>query len=142
MNWRFWISDKTLRKFEELRIYCQRQNCNPGILVSRKVRFMYILRGKKRLRRLDGEKKNERTKEREKARKKQRRCKRKQQNLLAFATSSGELKTVNNRPQDNVRNRSCLTMLPILYSVIEANIPLIFLSLVSTTATFSSCSVV
>ena len=33
MNWRFWLSDKTVRKFEELPIYCQRQNCSPGILV-------------------------------------------------------------------------------------------------------------
>ena len=44
MNWRFWLSDKTVRKLEELTIilYCQRQNCSPGILVSSKVRFMYI----------------------------------------------------------------------------------------------------
>ena len=45
MNWRFWLSDKTVQKFEELPIYCQRQNCNPVILVSRKVRFMYIFAG-------------------------------------------------------------------------------------------------
>jgi len=70
MKWRFWLSDKTVRKFEELPIYCQRQSCNPGILVSRKVRFMYILRGKKRLRRLDGEKK-ERTNERKRESKKE-----------------------------------------------------------------------
>jgi len=32
----FLASDKTVRKFEELPIYCQGQNCSPGILVSRK----------------------------------------------------------------------------------------------------------
>ena len=45
MNRRFWLSDKTVRKFEELPIYCQRQNCSPGILVSSKVRFMWIFAG-------------------------------------------------------------------------------------------------
>ena len=45
MNWRFWLSDKTVRKFEELPIYCRRQNCSPGILVSSKVRFMWIFAG-------------------------------------------------------------------------------------------------
>jgi len=40
MIWRFWLSDKTVRKFEELPIYCQRQNCSPGILVSSKVWFI------------------------------------------------------------------------------------------------------
>jgi len=37
MIWRFWLSDKTVRKFEQLPIYYQRQNCSPGILVSNKV---------------------------------------------------------------------------------------------------------
>jgi len=37
---------QTVRKFEELPIYCQRQNCSPGILVSSKVRFMWIKWGK------------------------------------------------------------------------------------------------
>jgi len=32
MSWRFWLSDKTVRKFEELSIYRQRQNCSPGNL--------------------------------------------------------------------------------------------------------------
>jgi len=34
MSWRFWISDKTVRKFAELPTYYQRQKCSPGILVS------------------------------------------------------------------------------------------------------------
>jgi len=42
MSWRFWLSDKTVRKFEELPIYRQRQNCSPEILVSSKVRLMWI----------------------------------------------------------------------------------------------------
>ena len=41
----FWLSDKTVRKFEELPIYCQQQNCSVGILVSSKVRFMWIFAG-------------------------------------------------------------------------------------------------
>jgi len=45
MSWRFWLSDKTVRTFEELSIHCQRQNCSPGILVSSKVRFMWIVAG-------------------------------------------------------------------------------------------------
>jgi len=53
MSWRFWFSDKTVRKFEELfyiytvcvYIHCQRQNCSPGNLVSRKVRFIRIFAG-------------------------------------------------------------------------------------------------
>ena len=44
-HWRFWLSDKTVRKFEELPIYCQRQNCSPGILLSSKVKFMWIFAG-------------------------------------------------------------------------------------------------
>jgi len=45
MIWRFWLSNKTVRKFEELPIYCQRQNCSPGILVSSRVWFMWIFAG-------------------------------------------------------------------------------------------------
>jgi len=45
MTWRFWLSDKTVRKFEELPIHCQRQNCSPEILVSSKVRFIWIFAG-------------------------------------------------------------------------------------------------
>jgi len=45
MIWRFWLSDKTVRKSEELPIYCQRRNCSPGILVSSKVWFMWIFAG-------------------------------------------------------------------------------------------------
>jgi len=45
MSWRFWVSDKTLRKFEELPIHCQRQNCNPGNLVSSEIRFIWIFAG-------------------------------------------------------------------------------------------------
>jgi len=45
MSWRFWLSDKTVRKFEELPIHCQRQNYSPGNLVSSKVRFIWIFAG-------------------------------------------------------------------------------------------------
>jgi len=45
MNWRFWLSDKTVRKFEELPIYCQQQNCSPGILVSSEVWLCEYSRG-------------------------------------------------------------------------------------------------
>jgi len=47
MSWRFCLSGKTVRKFEELGlpIYCQRQNCSPGIPVSSKVRFIWIFAG-------------------------------------------------------------------------------------------------
>jgi len=45
MSWRFWVSGKTVRKFEELPIYYQRQNCSPGNLVSSNVRFMWIFEG-------------------------------------------------------------------------------------------------
>jgi len=45
MSWRFWLWNKTVRKFEELPIYCQRQNCSPGNLVSSKVRFIWIFAG-------------------------------------------------------------------------------------------------
>jgi len=45
MSWRFWFSDKTVRKFEELPIHCQRQNCSQGNLVSSNVRFIWIFAG-------------------------------------------------------------------------------------------------
>jgi len=49
MSWRFWLSDKTVRTFEELQVpiycYCQRQNCSPGILLSSNVRYMWIFAG-------------------------------------------------------------------------------------------------
>ena len=41
----FLAFEQTVRKFEELPIYCQRQNYSPGILVSSKVRFMWIFPG-------------------------------------------------------------------------------------------------
>jgi len=45
MSWHFWLGDKTVRKFSELPIYCQRQQCSPWILVSSKVRFIWIFAG-------------------------------------------------------------------------------------------------
>ena len=42
MGWRVRLSDKTVRKFAELPIYCQRQKCSPGILVSSKISLMRI----------------------------------------------------------------------------------------------------
>jgi len=45
MNWRFLVSDKNVRKFEDLPIYCKRYDCSPGILVSSKLRFMWIRGG-------------------------------------------------------------------------------------------------
>jgi len=41
----FLAADKTVRKFAELPIYCQRQKCSPGILVSSEVGFMWIFTG-------------------------------------------------------------------------------------------------
>ena len=43
MGWRLRLSDKTVRKFAELPIYCQRQKCSPGNVVSG--RFMQIFAG-------------------------------------------------------------------------------------------------
>ena len=40
MSWHFWLSDKTVRKFQELPIHCQRQNSSLGILVSSKVKWI------------------------------------------------------------------------------------------------------
>ena len=42
MGWRLRLLDKTVRKFAELPIYCQRQKCNPGNVVSDCIRFMQI----------------------------------------------------------------------------------------------------
>jgi len=42
MGWRLRLSDKTVRTFAELPIYCQRQKCSPGNVVSGSVRFMQI----------------------------------------------------------------------------------------------------
>jgi len=45
MGWRLRLSDKTVRKSAELPIYCQRQKCSPGNVVSGSMRFMQILVG-------------------------------------------------------------------------------------------------
>jgi len=45
MGWRPWLSDKTVRKFAELPIYCQQQKCSPGNVVSGSIRFMQIFAG-------------------------------------------------------------------------------------------------
>ena len=42
MGWRLRLSDKTVRKFAELPIYCQRQKCTLGNVVSDSIRFMQI----------------------------------------------------------------------------------------------------
>jgi len=39
------VLDKTVRKFAELPIYCQRQKCSPGNVVSDSIRFMQIFAG-------------------------------------------------------------------------------------------------
>ena len=44
-TWRLRLSDKTVRKFAELPIYCQRQKCSPGNVVSDSIRFMQIFAG-------------------------------------------------------------------------------------------------
>ena len=36
---------KTVRKFAELPLYCQRQKCSPGNVVSGSIRFMQIFAG-------------------------------------------------------------------------------------------------
>ena len=41
----FAILLKTVEKFVELPIHCQRQNCSPGILVSSKARCMLKIAG-------------------------------------------------------------------------------------------------
>ena len=45
MGWRLRLSDKTVRKLAELPIYCQRQKCSPGNVVSGSIRFMQIVAG-------------------------------------------------------------------------------------------------
>jgi len=45
MGWRPRLSDKTVRKLAELPIYCQRQKCSPGNVVSGSIRFMQIFVG-------------------------------------------------------------------------------------------------
>jgi len=45
MGWRLRLSDKTVRKLAELPIYCQRQKCSPGNVVSDSIRFMQIFAG-------------------------------------------------------------------------------------------------
>jgi len=47
MGWRLRLSDKTVRTFAELPIYCQRQKCTPGNVhvVSGSIRFMQIFAG-------------------------------------------------------------------------------------------------
>ena len=44
-GWRLLLSDKTVRKFAELPIYCQRQKFSPGNVVSASIRFMQIFAG-------------------------------------------------------------------------------------------------
>jgi len=45
MGWRLQLSYKTVQKFVELPIYCQRQKCSPGNVVSGSIRFMQIFVG-------------------------------------------------------------------------------------------------
>jgi len=45
VGWRLRLSDKTVRKFAELSIYCQRQKYSPGNVVSGNIRFMQIFAG-------------------------------------------------------------------------------------------------
>ena len=45
MGWHLRLSDKTVRKLAELPIYCQRQKCSPGNVVSGSIRFMQIVAG-------------------------------------------------------------------------------------------------
>ena len=45
MGWRLRRSDKTVRKFAEVPIYCQWQKCSPGNVVSGSIRFMRIFAG-------------------------------------------------------------------------------------------------
>jgi len=43
MGWRLRLSDKTVRKFAKLPIYCHRQKCRPGNVVSGSIRLIQIL---------------------------------------------------------------------------------------------------
>jgi len=45
MGWRLRLSNKTVRKLAELPIYCQRQKCRTGNVVSDSIRFMQIFAG-------------------------------------------------------------------------------------------------
>jgi len=45
VGWRLRLSDKTVGKFAELPIYCQRQKCSPANVVSDSIRFMQIFAG-------------------------------------------------------------------------------------------------
>jgi len=45
MDWRLRLSDRTVRKFAELAIYCQRQKRSPGNVVSGSIRLMQIFAG-------------------------------------------------------------------------------------------------
>ena len=45
MGWRLRLSDKTVRKLAELPMYCQRQECSSGNVVSGSIRFMQIFAG-------------------------------------------------------------------------------------------------
>jgi len=45
MCWRLRLSDKTVRRFAELPIYCQPQKCSPGNVVSGGISFMQIFVG-------------------------------------------------------------------------------------------------
>ena len=45
MGWRLRLLDKTVWKFVELPIHCQRQKCNSGNVVSGSIRFMQIFAG-------------------------------------------------------------------------------------------------
>jgi len=41
----FWLSEKTVRKFAELRIYCQRQKCSPAGDCTGDIRVMELFNG-------------------------------------------------------------------------------------------------
>jgi len=41
----FWLSEKTVRKFAELRIYCQRQKCSPARDCTGDLRVMELFNG-------------------------------------------------------------------------------------------------
>ena len=45
MGWRLPLSDKTVRTFAELPVYCQQQKFSPGNEVSGSIRFMQIFAG-------------------------------------------------------------------------------------------------
>jgi len=41
----FWLSEKPVRKFAELRIYCQRQKCSPARDSTGDIRVMELFNG-------------------------------------------------------------------------------------------------